>query len=139
MISRTIMTVIMAVLFNMAVLAQEPAPSPTPKPVKGIWMQLRVQEGINHEAGIKKLAPDEAQSRSTVLSGEYKDYYWVTDWGINCKTFEIREIRVNIYDPSNKLVKTNLVMGPWNKAEKGFDDKTHSLGYIALRDFWCEQ
>lgn len=133
-----LLTVVLLGVYILPATAQAPTPTPTPDklPVFGL---VRVQDGVQHEASyLKSEDGNNAKSKSTYIKGDFIGFYWITDWGVDCKAFQIRELRVKVYDPKGKQIMEEVTMGPWQTPEKGADNRQHSLGYLALRDFWCK-
>jgi hypothetical protein len=72
------------------------------------------------------------QTKNRRLTGEAINYYWITDWGIDCKMRRVTEIEKRLYTPKGELVTTvKGEMIPLNARRMTFAD-------AALED-WCKE
>lgn len=104
---------------------------------QNIWIMLGDHEGLSYEVSLPKKSV--AMSRNVFLSGENEGFYWITDWGIDCKALKIRELKIKVYTPDNELIKTEDVFGAWVSPEEGDYEKEDSFGFIALTKYWCTE
>jgi hypothetical protein len=123
---RTVSSVIMAVLLNMAMLAN---------PTYAEWILLGTYKGMTYEVNPVPVVAKEKEVgllKNKVLSGDLSGYYVVQEFQFNCKDDLVRPFYRYIYNPENKLLHEEQLWQPWLEVEK------YSFADEALNKFWCK-
>jgi len=105
-----------------------------------LWAQTKIQDmyiemgnyqNFSYEA---QLAPTTvtAKSRNRVLTGEYKDYYVITEWLYDCRTNSLQQVSRSTFDPKGTLLAKDDKKYDWLNTEKG------SFGRTMLEKYWCK-